>query len=581
VLGALGLWVCVVAPLIQGGWEMLGSFWSAYFSFALAVIIVVGLVTAFRNGPVEFIATVVVGGALVWGYYAGTLRSWTRIVTDVGGATLAAAATPLVMRWLRLPTTARGNLETAIWGVVAWIFVSALSTSWLWWKPLPNDPARFATLGVSKSIVPEDARTWADLRIGLALSGGGYRAAVFHAGVLQALEDLGARISNLSTVSGGSIIGAYYAIGGDPATFARAMADGRFDVKRELMFVHNTLRLPLPMQVPGVGVQLLPFANFDRLDVQRDLLDHTLFRGARLHASVGGRDPDVGQPHLMIAVTDLTYGLQLGLLADGFVRLGEGASSWTAYRNAAQEVDVDLDLADRVAISGAFPMAFPPRRLRVRVTPVGASGTGWRDLLLVDGGLRDNTGLNLLRAAEALAWRAGQDPAGADYQLPAEWDLDAILVSDGGAIRTVLDKPESGIGLLPRAFDVAGIQADTRPLSTDPCVAAMEVPVAFSPMMQHLPLDARFNMKRNDESIAAPHEEWRANLADPVLYPPEILKRLSGLWPDQEDRRTKGIEEFLGRLGTHGVRGRDWSAAVHQAERSGAEKSGTIPRSAS
>ncbi len=49
--------------------------------------------------------------------------------------------------------------------------------------------------------------------IGLALSGGGSRAIAFHLGCLRALHDLGilAQVKVLSTVSGGSVIGALYA----------------------------------------------------------------------------------------------------------------------------------------------------------------------------------------------------------------------------------------------------------------------------------------------------------------------------------------------------------------------------------
>ena len=49
-------------------------------------------------------------------------------------------------------------------------------------------------------------------RIGLSLSGGGYRAAAFHLGTLRKLKQLGIlhRINCISTVSGGSITGAYY-----------------------------------------------------------------------------------------------------------------------------------------------------------------------------------------------------------------------------------------------------------------------------------------------------------------------------------------------------------------------------------
>lgn len=51
-----------------------------------------------------------------------------------------------------------------------------------------------------------------ETRIGLALSGGGFRASLFHIGVLARLAelDLLRRVQVLSTVSGGSIIGAYY-----------------------------------------------------------------------------------------------------------------------------------------------------------------------------------------------------------------------------------------------------------------------------------------------------------------------------------------------------------------------------------
>jgi predicted acylesterase/phospholipase RssA len=49
-------------------------------------------------------------------------------------------------------------------------------------------------------------------KLGLALSGGGHRAAFFHIGVLAKLGELGLLrpVQVISTVSGGSIIGALY-----------------------------------------------------------------------------------------------------------------------------------------------------------------------------------------------------------------------------------------------------------------------------------------------------------------------------------------------------------------------------------
>lgn len=49
-------------------------------------------------------------------------------------------------------------------------------------------------------------------QLGLALSGGGFRASAFHLGVLKRLAEIGLleRVRVLSTVSGGSIVGAYW-----------------------------------------------------------------------------------------------------------------------------------------------------------------------------------------------------------------------------------------------------------------------------------------------------------------------------------------------------------------------------------
>src|SRR5271157_2106207 len=49
--------------------------------------------------------------------------------------------------------------------------------------------------------------------IGLCLSGGGYRAALFHLGALRRLNELGilAKLKTISSVSGGSIVNAHLA----------------------------------------------------------------------------------------------------------------------------------------------------------------------------------------------------------------------------------------------------------------------------------------------------------------------------------------------------------------------------------
>jgi Patatin-like phospholipase len=74
---------------------------------------------------------------------------------------------------------------------------------------------RADTIGPCRTTVPEG-----DLLVGVALSGGGSRAALFGAAGLQALAGVRVadgtsaidRISHLSSVSGGSIAAAYYAL---------------------------------------------------------------------------------------------------------------------------------------------------------------------------------------------------------------------------------------------------------------------------------------------------------------------------------------------------------------------------------
>jgi len=70
-----------------------------------------------------------------------------------------------------------------------------------------------------------------EMFIGLAISGGGSRAANFGAAVMFELADLGLlhRVDAISSVSGGSIAAAYYALQGYPGlSFTRREVEERF-----------------------------------------------------------------------------------------------------------------------------------------------------------------------------------------------------------------------------------------------------------------------------------------------------------------------------------------------------------------
>jgi hypothetical protein len=107
------------------------------------------------------------------------------------------------------------------------------------------------------------------LRIGLALSGGGYRAALMHAGVLDAGRRLGLRFTHLSSVSGGSIIAAYYTLGGSPRDFLKGVSDGRFGLLREATHIQNVVRFSHRTGIQARLLKNVLFGETTSVGVQR------------------------------------------------------------------------------------------------------------------------------------------------------------------------------------------------------------------------------------------------------------------------------------------------------------------------
>jgi Patatin-like phospholipase len=160
----------------------------------------------------SFIAVPAVLAAWIW--FAGSY-SYSR---DAAMMVLATTASVLAFAGPRMQAMAllariRGTpisappqpwsaLFQACWLLLCWLLVSLAD--------LIGESGRIEPHG--NVVAPASVREeWKILRVGLALSGGGYRAAVMHAGVLDQLGQYGVPVTNLSTVSGGSIIGAFIA----------------------------------------------------------------------------------------------------------------------------------------------------------------------------------------------------------------------------------------------------------------------------------------------------------------------------------------------------------------------------------
>jgi NTE family protein len=100
-------------------------------------------------------------------------------------------------------------------------------------------------------------------KLGLSLSGGGYRATAFHLGTLNALQRLGLldKVEVISTISGGSITGAYYCLEKDNyENFQASLYNGLLNknvIKRVVFSFRISLFFILSLIYLGVAIYTL------------------------------------------------------------------------------------------------------------------------------------------------------------------------------------------------------------------------------------------------------------------------------------------------------------------------------------
>ncbi|MBY5406528.1 patatin-like phospholipase family protein [Rhizobium leguminosarum] len=233
--------------------------------------------------------------------------------------------------------------------------------------------------------------------IGLCLSGGGYRAMIFHLGALLRLNEarLLPHLTRVSSVSGGSITAAYLGLRWKDLDFD---GDGR---ARAIGVVVDNIREMARNSVDAgaiIGGILLPGSIGERV---AEAYDRVLFRGATLAAF-----PDDGDgPRFVLNATNVQTG---ALWRFSKPYMGD-------YRvGLVERPTVALSLA--VAASSAFPPMLSP--LAIDIEP----GAKWSDsgdlpqaefrgrVVLSDGGVYDNLGLETVvkRVGAVLVSDAGQ-----------------------------------------------------------------------------------------------------------------------------------------------------------------------------
>jgi predicted acylesterase/phospholipase RssA len=271
-------------------------------------------------------------------------------------------------------------------------------------------------------------------RIALTLSGGGFRATLFHLGVVRCLFDahLLPRVRRVCSVSGGSILAAHLVLNWEKYTGSReAFEEAASEI---LQFVGQDLRGRILRRWVFGWLTLLPrflSSDWSRIGL---LVSHydALYKGATLATLAASAQ--VRRPELQILTTSMKNGRVCSFDSAGFWCEGRKASDadpadtdlsasladepFSDHTEPSEPERVEagaLPLAFAVAASSAFPPLFPPALLEK-----GAVGelSYWLGHALTDGGVFDNLGIHRMRALQTTS--TDQD--------------DIVLLSDAGGV---------------------------------------------------------------------------------------------------------------------------------------------------
>jgi NTE family protein len=237
--------------------------------------------------------------------------------------------------------------------------------------------------------------------IGLALSGGGYRAALFHLGALRRLNELGvlAKLRTISSVSGGSIMSAHLA-SRLPWPLSGVVSDWEERIAKPFRaFTSLNIR-----NAPGLKRWLLPW-NWPRSGVQVE----TLASEYQSKLTKMNLVDLPQQPTFIYCATDLAFGVDWNFQRD---RIGDYQAGYI------RPTPPDWPVSKAVAASSCFPPIFDP--LRMPFAP-----SQYKD------GDAQGPEADAARAGIALSDGAVYDNLGLE---PIWKDHAVVLSSDGGSV---------------------------------------------------------------------------------------------------------------------------------------------------
>ncbi len=262
-------------------------------------------------------------------------------------------------------------------------------------------------------------------RVGLALSGGGFRATLYHLGMIRFLRDaeILPKITHITSVSGGSILGAHLALNWDKY----CGSDSEFEQAADevIRFVQLDVRNRIVRRFPFAST-LNTLRRCLRLGSKRQLTRPGLLEKHYekfLYGDVGlSQLPE--HPQLHILSTNLSEGCLCSFNSDGLIlqRRLQGR------RDRFDRVNLGLATVPMaVAASSAFPGFFPP--LQLDGWDVGAEAGDFDRQAFTDGGVYDNLGLRMFRCIQQ-SWVRSAVPLRADDFLEIEDTVEAVMSAD-------------------------------------------------------------------------------------------------------------------------------------------------------
>jgi predicted acylesterase/phospholipase RssA len=280
------------------------------------------------------------------------------------------------------------------------------------------------------------------MKIGLALSGGGFRATLYHLGLIRFLRDanLLTSVTHITSVSGGSVVAAHLALNwgrytGSASEFEAAaselLAFVQIDVRNRIVRrVPFSVAMHLPRRLLGLSTRKLSRTGLLEYHYEKYLYgDKSLFELPE-------------SPQLHILTTNLNEGCLCSFHRDGLLVMRRRSNSNSIRVDQTRAGLATVAMA--VTASSAFPAFFPP--LVVSETDLGTTGEFGRQSF-TDGGVFDNLGVRMFHYFD-------------EYLASENFALDGVLISDVGKRMSVRSQQQRAGGAISTGIRASDILMD-------------------------------------------------------------------------------------------------------------------------